>query len=255
MFSPVKNNNILIIKLFLHPYIDLNPFRRNNMSRPSFADYAASRDEDFNEGAMDWLNSAKDFFSPAAATARDAMTTVSNKARQFATDYMGDVKKAKTSRALRAVAGEISKDLMSRIDKVARPVAVLAQSLKTAQDDMIEGFQAARAKLNDERFTGLIEPRNKSALNSIIKALGSEVQGVNQAMAAADKVVTDLSTKADRVRSKVSKILEDIAAGVDLQKVLGKVQAVDPVDTPMVQPSQSRLDPRRIGPSRLKKAN
>ena len=244
-----------MLKLFLHPYIDLNPFRRNNMSRPSFADYAASRDEDFNEGVGDWWNATKDFFSPAAAAAKDVMTTASNKARQFGTDYMGDVKKAKTSRALRAVAGEISKDLMSRIDKVAQPVAALAKSLETAQNDMLQGFKAARAKLNDQRFTGLIDPRSKSAMNSIIKILGGEVQGVNQAMAAADEVVTNLSTKADRVRSKVSKILEDIAAGVDLQKVLGKVQAVDPVDTPMVQPSQSRLDPRRIGPSRLKKAN
>jgi len=217
------------------------------MSRPSFADYAASRDEDFNEGVGDWWNATKDFLSPLGALAKDKYTSASNTLRQTGTDLMGDVKKNKTIRALKTVATEISNDLLGKIDTVAEPTKKLQTAMQTYQQDMLAGFKNARQRLNDERFSNLIDNRSKSALNTIIKLLAQDVSGVNEQLQAANDVVTALADKAQKVRAKVYKIMQDVANGVELQKVLGKVQAVDPVDTPMVKPKQSRLDPRRLG--------
>lgn len=217
------------------------------MSRPSFADYAASRDEDFNEGAMDWLNAAKDMLSPAGALIKDKITGAGNVLRQVGADYSGDVKKNKTIRALKTVATEISNDLLGKIDTVAEPTKKLQTAMQTYQQDMLAGFKNARQRLNDERFSNLIDGRSKSALNTIIKLLAQDVSGVNEQLQAANDVVSKLADKAQKVRAKVYKIMQDVANGVELQKVLGKVQAKDPVDTPMVKPKQSRLDPRRLG--------
>jgi hypothetical protein len=217
------------------------------MSKLSFGDYAAARDENLDEGLGDMWNAAKDFLSPAGAAVKDAATTISNKARQFGTDYMGDVNKGKTVRALKTVATEISNDLLGKIDTVAKPTAELKTAMQNYQQDMLSGFQNARARLNDERFANLIDDRSKSALNTIIKLLAQDVSGVNEQLQAANDVVSALAQKAQKVRAKVYKVMQDVANGVELQKVLGKVQAKDPVDTPMVKPKQSRLDARRLG--------
>jgi hypothetical protein len=217
------------------------------MSKLSFEDYAAARDENLDEGLGDMWNAAKDFLSPLGAGAKDAYTNVSNKARQVGTDYMGDVNKNKTIRALKTVATEMSNDLLGKIDTVAKPTAELKTAMKNYQQDMLSGFQNARGRLNDPRFANLIDDRSKSALNTIIKLLAQDVSGVNEQLQAANDVVSALAQKAQKVRAKVYKVMQDVANGVELQKVLGKVQAKDPVDTPMVKPKQSRLDARRLG--------
>jgi hypothetical protein len=160
---------------------------------------------------------------------------------------MGDVNKNKTIRALKTVATEMSNDLLGKIDTVAKPTAELKTAMKNYQQDMLSGFQNARGRLNDPRFANLIDDRSKSALNTIIKLLAQDVSGVNEQLQAANDVVSALAQKAQKVRAKVYKVMQDVANGVELQKVLGKVQAKDPVDTPMVKPKQSRLDARRLG--------
>jgi|LakMenEpi03Aug12_release.lakeMendotaPanAssembly.Ray.scaffolds.fasta_scaffold264339_2 hypothetical protein len=211
------------------------------MSKLSFGDYAAARDGvELNEGIGDAFGVAKDM-------AKDAWQGIKNKVGQVSANVKHDYELRGKQGALKNAAKAIEANLMKKVDTVAKTMTSAQSSLKSAHAELMGGMRNAKAVLKDERIMGLIEPRTRSALNGIIKILANDIAGIDQTLSSADDAVDMMLRKAEDTRNKLGEILKAIAGGLDLQKLFGKLQAVEPVETPIVQPSQPRLDPRRIG--------